>query len=687
MADRGRRRTLALALAWVMGAGTAASLALGATAGPPVAGPPPPLPPGCQHSLPAAGDLPSCRAALRGPANAGSFDDVVFADPRHGWRTRDRCGPAGPVCATSIEATTAGGARWTPGYGGPLAVGRLVAADAGDAYAVGQLPGCPDTGSCAPRVMATSGQSAWTVRAVLPAGQVTGLVFDGASTGWVAENACTSTLDCVGTVLATTDGGTSWAAVGSWPTAVIGIAMVDGSPWVAQPAPAPPGQYWPGVQLVRAGAGGAWIPVGVAGQGTLPADAQAQVSLAESSPQDIVLSFFDQDSCAIHGCQSAVLRSAAGGAQWGRPDGFGAGGCGPVSPLTVSVPPGGPAYVAADADGNCPDMDTTVLSAAGPTEAWRPVRRWLQNGVSAMSWPAPGDGWLVAAGALVHVVGAVWQQVDPSPTPTTGLVQGPGQVMWGTGTAWDDGAVLVSRDEGRHWRVTATLPGLTAFPNLVDGKVLVADRAEIALSLVQSGDGARWRPVGDPSGPLRSASWAPAGAGFGLQGLRFFGRRGVLLVSGPYDVAIEYSADGGRHWGAVRRLAPLATVWASDFSTPGHGVLAAETGTSNRTLAWTLTGGHLRSAHLPRTSPGAPVAFQVAGRSEWVLGQDLVISPDGGAHWQVIDLPAPLQAYDGVPNLDTSPLVLTSPSAAWLMTVDGLWRTTDGGGTWTLRAA
>jgi photosystem II stability/assembly factor-like uncharacterized protein len=154
--------------------------------------------------------------------------------------------------------------------------------------------------------------------------------------------------------------------------------------------------------------------------------------------------------------------------------------------------------------------------------------------------------------------------------------------------------------------------------------------------------------------------------------------------------------DGGHHWeraavaqGTVRQLSAVApeTVYAL--------VAASPTGLGDHLLATTDGGAHWRAGALPR--PAQALCFESAARGWLSDGAAVWRTDDGGASWTVVWASPAAEAAAGPPGPGfTAALACTDNGVVWaLFEVPGgmsqvgwaLYRTADAGATWSPLAA
>ncbi len=292
-------------------------------------------------------------------------------------------------------------------------------------------------------------------------------------------------------------------------------------------------------------------------------------------------------------------------------------------------------------------------------------------------------------------------------SPTTGLaVEGTAPIMLEESSG--SGAVLQTRDGGRHW--TTVAHGVTGVALAGPRTAWAATTADALL--VTGNGGAAWRIV--PHGPEPSltavrflhdnpkvgwllagpamfatadggATWSPARPTPRANGttLPWFASESIAVA--PGGPGLLRTIDGGRSWSVATALSPTG-VGSVSFTDPAHGFAAIPRAAGPDTLEATRDGG--ASWHPDGTLPihDAHLAF---GRQVWAAtGQSGTRSQiairDRGGTWHTLaagDTPGGCQS----PSIAGSRIwLLCEPPSPTLpgRTANMLLRSTDGGRRW-----
>ncbi|GAB4526387.1 MAG: hypothetical protein Kow0063_00580 [Anaerolineae bacterium] len=238
--------------------------------------------------------------------------------------------------------------------------------------------------------------------------------------------------------------------------------------------------------------------------------------------------------------------------------------------------------------------------------------------------------------------------------------------------------VFKSADEGRSWIETdfparaeeATRPARLAIAN--DGTLFAA----AGSALTRSNDGAdTWTYLDNLPTSFEIASLAVSPN---------FVQDGVLVVGGNYrNNQIQRSADGGETWEMVFDAASLDIEYASDVSAIAFSPNFARDGTL---YAWLREGGLLRSKDsglswdLVRESDYYVQSLTTSPGGELYLGAlggHLLVSEDDGESW--------FELSQNIPDERTwsTAVALGGDGSLFLGTDKGVYRSLDGGETWT----
>lgn len=391
--------------------------------------------------------------------------------------------------------------------------------------------------------------------------------------------------------------------------------------------------------------------------------------------------FNEGAGCAMPHCRSDLVLSQDGGEHWQlKVQGDSNGNTGWAAPTPVVT------QMAASRQGLYAVADSGSDLGLVPGDG-SPRSVFLQPvgvQVSTVSIDGQGGVWLAApnAGLLYRsATGTSFAPVWPPLAPTMGIQYATREVGYGMAMVAGRLTLLVTRDGGHSWQIGHAFSGIVpsgfAFTSARVGYVFgtVMSPSTIQGQVLRTADGGRtWhvvRRIGDASGWLGGVS------------LQVFSRQEVL--QGLPQVRL--SRDGGKSWHTTGRgpvsgpQAELAT-W---FLSPRQGwALDARTGELYRTASGGA--GWRKVGRLP-SSNFASIEF-VNPQDGWVLGtgyvgrQKLLRTTDGGMRWSEETLP---QSFGLVMyGLPSRALSFVSPRVGYLDTNSGVYKTDDGGRTWSL---
>ncbi|HEV2846147.1 MAG TPA: hypothetical protein VG477_14930 [Thermoanaerobaculia bacterium] len=423
-----------------------------------------------------------------------------------------------------------------------------------------------------------------------------------------------------------------------------------------------------------------------------------------------------------------VLRSDDGGASWRLvSQGIGGGAARRVTELAVPRRPAGTVLAGTAGLG--------VYRTINAGESWKPSRRGMPaEGVADLA-VAPSDPRIVYASLESGVFrstdgGVTWRRVGlPGPGEFIGaLAVHPRSPRTVYGSA--PGGVFRSTDGGETWARLGLSAGVATFaidsrnPDTIYGGSF--PQSLHGGGVLRSVDGgAHWTPrnrglyelettavaagpdtllagtpgqgvfrLADPGGPL----WARASAGLppGFGGIHI---EEIVQVDGGFffvrtfpDSSLWRSADAGRSWTQTLTLESRFITVAADPGVAGSAYAVAREGffhTTDGGASWTLLSERFTGcfpwalAVAPSSPPGARVIYaggsQPVGSSCSFVRGLLVRSPDGGATW--IDASAGLPAL--IVAMAVDPLDAGVVYAGMNTGSTGVWKSTDGGATWT----
>ncbi len=390
--------------------------------------------------------------------------------------------------------------------------------------------------------------------------------------------------------------------------------------------------------------------------------------------------FNEGSACAMPHCSSDLVLSRDGGLHWQLKTAQSLSALsqmpGPL-PVVTRLSASSQGAFAVGQSGN----DLTWIPPAG--RAQDVLAQGVQ--IAAISLDGQGGIWVADPGAdVLHSSAATtsFRPVWPPLSPNLGIQFVTRNLGYGMALVAGHYSLLATRDAGRTWQMLhafasgVTLSGFT-FTRTGVGYVFATTPSVGRLipgQVLRSGDGGRtWRVVrriGDAAG------W------IGRVNLQAFAGQEVL--QGLPRVRI--SQDGGKTWhtsGSVPFSGP-GDMLATWFLSPSQGwALDAPTGVLYRTASGGA--GWRRVGRLPASNYAA-VDF-VNAEDGWVLApgqlgaKTLLRTTDGGIVWKAEALPqtAALEMF-GLPDRALS---FVSAEVGYLDTNSGIYRTGDGGRTWS----
>lgn len=618
-----------------------------------------------------AGRLPARLAAA--PWRPTAID---FLSPREGYMVGERCRPGQADCQGAFGATGDGGRTFAWTALGPGEPNWLQMLDPSHGWVLVGAPG--QVG----RLLATSdGGRSW--RAV---GQGFDFVapphFLGPSVGVAVAGVAGASPPGDTRLVRTEDGGRTWQTVGTSvyaPTSVDFLSPSVGYVAGWRCAAQGPSAACEGAILGTSDGGGSWRVLQTVGMSNVANGGAFALDFVTPRTGFAVLPSLD--GCTMGGCLPELEATSDGGATWRVLQ--------PAyhwGPQISAGWPGGPQF----ADANVGWL--TLSPGAGPgaggvlvtLDGGRTFRQFFARTFVAGSLDPLGDmAYAIAvpnpalgggAGTLVRITaqGRV-RQIWPV-APIRGVVSGSGKTLYGVGLVYDPSALVRSGDRGGTWSFVADLPGtapyLVSFASRERGYLVAASTWPHPGGLLfETGDGGRhWGRVG------LVLHDDPRLVRFYRHGT------GVAVLYRETGGAILRTADGGRTWVRYAGL-PDGYTWALDFPTRDRGY-AYVGGPGQAVLYETADGGRrwhvlLREKHVPaRAWPGSAMAFDAGGLGivqRYADSGKYLLTRDGGRTWRTLDLTAA-----GAP----AAIAVQGGATALIQTTTGLLRTQDGGRSW-----
>jgi photosystem II stability/assembly factor-like uncharacterized protein len=351
--------------------------------------------------------------------------------------------------------------------------------------------------------------------------------------------------------------------------------------------------------------------------------------------------------------------------------------------------------------GGRPDVTTTTGRTSTTASAARCPTEVRLDEVTAATFLTEERGlavWSLGGRCGAHLVtttdgGSAWKVVGtklPAPVSNVGatMVFASARVGWVNG----GGALVMTTDGGLSWKrvelrgtvveISRSASSLWAFVSPC-GPLGRACRYRLEEASLSSGV---FHAVGEL--PATFANYLP------LLAVRLTNRLAVVAVGQMGAPEPALTTDGGRHWTSVRTCRPQGFVPVSfAASSVGHVLVlclgGGAAGSSLHSLLASRDGGrtwslvaadtNLASADRPvPTDDGGVLAVSSGGRLLMATVDGLYDSTSGGVRWKSV---AGL-SFDGRGAFASFSFV--NPRVGWMLVPQlGLWRTADGGRSWT----
>jgi photosystem II stability/assembly factor-like uncharacterized protein len=635
------------------------------------------------------------------------FDGVAFPTAADGWLIGQPGAGQGATSTTAvIWHTSTSGATWQVqwrGAGYPLS---LTATDAAHAWA---LIGCQNTG-CSPELVGTAdGGQHWRALTRLPGG-VRQVQLISSGIGLATSDKCVvapSETRCPSKVLISDNGGLSWQVLLSAAGPVFATADAAGQLWAAEGVVSDDNGAGPQVASVRlltsVDGGRAWRQLSLVRLVGEPATPNVQIALAATSSGLSLMSVFDRETCAMHGCGTMeLLQSSDGGYQWSQAalSGF-PNECGLNEMLFATAPDGAQWAVTGVGLAAC-SPPGGLLYRRGAGGDWQQLPSWQFSEIGslaavssevayAISDSSQGTGFSVLS--RTENGGRTWTDLLPALAPAGQLVALSSTTALGAQDALSPGSVLRSTDRGRSWQQFADLPGVLlqlAFPSRSDGIAVTYEPGTNYKSyseLWRSTDGGlTWNLTGRLPGKAGFENLGSYGPWMSADG------DGVLLTAPQMIPWYPGAGNGGPE--TVWTTTDWGAHWVQEGTLPTDLISSASFACSAACRTWTgWLAVQQQTYSLMRASgqnlaplPNSPVASHVqllggGTGAAWILspgplsGLSIWRTTDGGLSWQ--------QTRTDITT--TLPVLLdfTDINHGWLVTGTTTWQTANGGRTWT----
>ncbi|HEV7508880.1 MAG TPA: hypothetical protein VGS07_28650 [Thermoanaerobaculia bacterium] len=391
----------------------------------------------------------------------------------------------------------------------------------------------------------------------------------------------------------------------------------------------------------------------------------------------------------VYAATDGVWHSLDGGLSWKGPRRpLPVGAARHVLALAVARRPSGTVYAATEAG---------VFRSVDAGDSWKPSSRGLPPGPVTALALAPSNPQILWAGAgrtVFHSMnsGATWR-------PAAGLPFGAGSVSSLAVAPGDPSTVWVgtllhgvyrTTDGGAHWTPAGprTAPGVAA---------LAATTANLYAAIIPA--------FRDPGGVLASGdgggTWQARNTGlFALETLdaAIDPHHPEMLWAAAFGAGLYRSTVGGQVWDVPTQSPPPFSDSPVQVTHVAFSADGAILDTVFNDLLWTSdnAGASWHLALGPQTVPAAFVTFLLTHPLDAMAlyagsggGQRLFASHDSGATWQPLE-PGFDCAFNTLAAAPSAPATLyaggtltTNPSLTCHLTRAALFRSTDGGATWT----
>lgn len=353
-----------------------------------------------------------------------------------------------------------------------------------------------------------------------------------------------------------------------------------------------------------------------------------------------------------------------------------------------------------------------VLSSDGWRSGWEMTDI---DRVGVHDWMATGNT-LLGESLILHATHATgpWQQLSPAMTPTRQIDFISANVGFGLGNAMDPNALLSTANGGQTWSVVTTSSGPYArqpFHKIdtvrflsrqigwmeVDTWTQSNRTPSVSLWMTHTG-GVSWQPISMQILPHAMQQEAQSGNLLFLHNaLEVFSKNRLLLQIGGFPTyEFRFSDNGGKttHAFFTGRKAPAS--WASvSFPQPENGYLLTTTNrdnlpraqlyqirpkmTATRLYRWKNdVAGEGLSFPQPQIGYALLAKHPFSEHPLFLLER----TTDGGRTWSVETFP-PTVTFPPIANRNHPELQFINQMDGWILTSDGIWRTTDGGIHWT----
>lgn len=627
---------------------------------------------------------------------------ITFATAQQGFLSGTRV--SGKHTVGFVDGTTNGGTTWHGLAQVPdTAFLSLSFANSQNGWALAEPIAQEKNGQNPQELFSTvNGGRTWTP-VIKTAGTISSLAIAPGGVPWISVNGpCTKT-GCSGSVM--TRKGKNFATVWKAPGPVMALALRQ-SQVTAEVARGSLHSKSLLVQLYTTPNGRTWTRTGsmfrFPGMGPPSQYVPLAGQLIWTSSNRGLASAFSLGSCAMGGCGiSEVVETANGGHSWA-----------PVKSVQIGCQfeprlagHGLNAVVVQSVNlAACAGPGTDLFVSENGGVHFARTTQWPQTSVTSLGVGATGMLWAVANSTSVivsHNSGRQWIQSFPDPTPTGSLVSVSPQVAYGAGDQSNPAAVLKTVDGGVRWQVIASLGMRQAVAIAAPSPQTIWIAAvpvpgEFKTSSV-------WLHSIDGGQKWSEASGSPKAGNTFYPAIRFFSPQRALWINlsancpGSCPAFGAETDNGGTTWHILTRSHAPRNMMSAAILSP-HTIIVATLGvidspagiyeTTNTGRTWhqlvaipaTLNGAFnlafptSRVGYMVVNDVKKPVNKRTGQPQEAVLA--LLKTTDGGKVWTLHDLPH-------MPDNWSSSITFVNPQVGLLDVGGLLWKTTNGGRTWT----
>lgn len=634
----------------------------------------------------------------------GNFglSDASFVNSKDGWAVGAYgTSPNPPFHIGFVARTRDGGASWNVVARLP---GKILTSvsfqNADDGWAVGGAPQNSGPTAASRNLILTTTDGGKTWKEVLSApGDVEALAFPTATSVWAAVSGPCSGTSCTGQILSSPDGGQTWTPLLKTTGPVLGVFVEGSTGWADTIVPN--GKSLTAEVLGTSDGGATWTPLAQlpAGNsmGGLTTASQFESQMAFNSPKAGWLTLFSRDTCSMGGCGlSSLFRTTDGGHTWTiekrlvRACTFQQG----LATLGQDVAVSQSVNLAA-----CPGPGATIAISSDGGNTFQPSPAFGAGSAVNLGFIPGGGLWVAGPGVLAteKSLGSPWTQSFPALAPEGSIAFLTPSLGFGGQDALSLGAVLKTADGGKTWTLMSSFPGFQvlslSFVSPQSGFLALAPRQgqQAPSEIMRTTNGGK--------------SWtvsyrAPSGETV-FPSIRFFNSSKGLFVNEEANClgscpTLEFQTqDGGLVWRAVPATRPPASIIS--VAIPGETRLFATTlasAISQGAIFDSADGGHTwtKVLPIPKSLNGGPDLAFLSDTQGFMVTSDVKVmssngkaqvallailaTENGGKSWTLRDLP-------GIQDDWTAQIDFLNAQDGWLLAPPGLWKTTDGGASWS----